>query len=261
MSENQPPPSEPAFDAAAEAKRLLRTIRAGALATRGADGAPFASLVNHATAPDGAPILLLSGLAAHTAHLEGDGRCSLLLAQTGKGDPLAHPRLTVTGVARRDPDPALRERFLRRHPKSALYADFGDFGFWRVAVTAAHLNGGFARAAALGADEILTPIADASDLLAGEAGALDHLNADHADALDLYARLAGEEGAAWRATGLDPDGLDLVAPSGQTHAGRVDLGAGRAVRIAFPEPVNSLGALRGRLVLMAKEARAALGGA
>ena len=39
------------------------------------------------------------------------------------------------------------------------------------------------------------------------------MNADHADALALYAtRLARPRaGGAWRATGLDPDGLDLAA--------------------------------------------------
>ena len=108
------------------------------------------SLVNVATAPDGSPILLLSRLAAHTRHLASDPRLSLLLAQTGGGDPLAHPRVTIMGrgacIVEPDFRAALKARFLARHPESALYADFGDFAFWRVAMEQAHFNGGFARA-------------------------------------------------------------------------------------------------------------------
>ena len=140
-----------AYDALAQAKELLRSVRAGALATLVPGNAfPFASLVNVATAPDGSPILLLSRLAAHTRHLASDPRLSLLLVQTGAGDPLAHPRVTImgTGECVIDPDgrAALKARFLARHPESALYADFADFSFWRVVMEQAHLNGGFARA-------------------------------------------------------------------------------------------------------------------
>jgi putative heme iron utilization protein len=59
-----------------------------------------------------------------------DPRASILLAESGKGDPLAHPRLTVIGRLERCPDPRVRERFLARHPKARLYADFVDFSFF-----------------------------------------------------------------------------------------------------------------------------------
>jgi putative heme iron utilization protein len=74
-------------------------------------------------------------LAAHTRHLEADPRLSLLLAQTGAGDPLTHPRITIVGIGECifDPDrrAVLKARFLAKHPKSALYADFADFSYWR----------------------------------------------------------------------------------------------------------------------------------
>ena len=147
------------FDVLAESRRLQRSVRAGALATNDREGRPFASLVNVATGLDGSPILLLSRLAMHTNHLEADPHCAILLAETGKGDPLAHPRLTIVGTAARDSDPALRERFLSRHPKSALYADFGDFSFWRVTVEWAHLNGGFGKAGQVAGADLLSPVA------------------------------------------------------------------------------------------------------
>src|SRR5262244_149514 len=203
------------FNPIAAAKDLLRVTRAGALATIDRNtGHPFASLVNVATDADGSPLILVSRLSTHTANIEVDGRSSLLLAQTGKGDPLAHPRLTVLGrfvqVGRDSADDArVRRRFLARHPKSELYAGFGDFSFWRMEIASAHLNGGFARAADLKAEDVRTDLAGADDLVATEADAVEHMNADHAEACRLYAsKLLGEPDGAWKLTGIDPDGAD-----------------------------------------------------
>jgi putative heme iron utilization protein len=239
------PPPAPAYDGVPVAKELLRTIRAGALATLDADtGHPFASLVTVATDLDGAPLLLMSTLSAHVRNLERDPRCSILLAQGGRGDPLAHPRLTVMGTAARSAEARVRERFLARHPKARLYADFGDFSFWRVDLAGGHLNGGFARAMNLDAAQLATDLAGAEGLVEAESGAVAHMNEDHRDALALYARrLAGAPAADWRATGLDPEGMDLAAG---------DLTA----RVAFPRRVTGPGDLRRLLKDMADEARA-----
>jgi len=248
LPEGARPPAD--FDPKALAKALLRGIRAGTLGTLDRNtGHPFASLVNVATDVDGAPLILTSRLSTHTANLEADGRASVLLAETGKGDPLAHPRLTVLGrfatVAKGGADEArVRRRFLARHPKSELYADFGDFSFWRMDVVSAHLNGGFARAADLKASDVLTDISDADDLVAAEEGAIAHMNQDHADAIELYAvDLLGEAEGPWKISGIDPDGVDLIAGD-------------RIARLPFKERVTSASALRAALVALAKEARA-----
>src|ERR1700724_71103 len=186
LPENAPAPD---FDRKAVAKGLLRATRAGALATIDRNtGHPFASLVNVATDADGSPLILVSRLSTHTANLEIDGRASLLLASTGKGDPLAHPRLTLLGnfaqIARDDPElPRIRRRFLARHPKSELYAGFGDFSFCPLQTVSAHLNGGFARAADLKSADVMTDLAAAENLLDAEQGAVTHMSADHAEAL------------------------------------------------------------------------------
>src|SRR5665811_1570396 len=212
--ENAAPPAD--FMPLEVAKTLLRLTRTGTLATLDRNsGYPFASLVNVATDVDGAPLILVSRLATHTANLECDGRASLLLAEPGKGDALAHPRLTVLGamapVAREAADePRIRRRFLARHPKSELYAGFGDFAFWRMDVVSAHLNGGFARAADLTAADVLTDVSDAQALLEAEADAITHMNADHAEACRLYAtKLLGAPDGDWRCVGIDPEGLEL----------------------------------------------------
>ncbi len=246
---DQPRPGQdPDFKPLTEAKRLLRCIRAGSLATLNGSGDPFASLVTVATDPAGSPLILLSQLSAHTRHLDKDPRVSLLLAETGAGDPLTHPRLTITGRAEKIVDKetraAIKMRFLARHPRAEIYVDFGDFSFWKIGMEQIHLNGGFARAARFPAARILTPIEGADALLASEGGALSHMNADHADALALYAHvLAGKPEGAWIATGLDPDGMDLACG---------DLTA----RIPFPEPITTPGDLRKVLVALAARARA-----
>ncbi|MDB5601552.1 MAG: pyridoxamine 5-phosphate oxidase [Xanthobacteraceae bacterium] len=245
--ENAPQPAD--FDPVKLAKSLLRSIRAGTLATLDRHtGHPFASLVNVATDLDGAPLILVSKLATHTANLEVDGRASLLFAATGKGDPLAHPRLTVLGklvpIPRGDDDARVRRRFLARHPKAEMYAGFADFAFWRMDVASAHLNGGFARAADLKATDVLSDLGDAQELVEAEAGAVEHMNADHAEAVRLYAvKLLGEADGAWRLTGLDPDGLDLALGD-------------RTARLAFDERVIEAGQLRKVLVALAQQARA-----
>ena len=235
-------------DLKALAKRLLRATRAATLATVAPGGAPFASLTAIATQPDGSPILLLSQLAQHTQHLAADARCSLLLAEAGRGDPLAHPRLTLVGraeVLTPEARDVARRRFLARNPKAELYADFPDFAFWRFQPEAGHLNGGFGRAAQFGWDEIATPLAGCEALLDGEAGAVAHMNADHRDAVALYAtRLLGLPERDWRLSGLDPEGIDLV--SGDLTG-----------RLAFPRPVANGGELRHLLVELVAVARAA----
>jgi heme iron utilization protein len=247
LPENAPAPE---FDPKATAKALLRTTRAGALATIDRNtGHPFASLVNVATDSDGAPLILISRLATHTANLEADGRGSLLLAASGRGDPLAHPRLTVIGSFARIPrenadEPRARRRFLARHPKSELYAGFADFAFWRLRVVSAHLNAGFARAADLAAAEVMTDMSDAENLIASEGGAIAHMNDDHAEALRLYAtKLLGADDGPWRLTGLDPEGLDLALGDA-------------TLRLNFPHRVTTADGLRKTVVDLAKEARA-----
>jgi len=238
------------FDARLVAKTLLRATRAGALATIDRNtGHPFASLVNVATDVDGSPLILISRLSTHTANLENDGRASLLLASVGRGDPLAYPRLTVLGafasIARQDAgEPRLRRRFLGRHPKSELYAGFADFAFWRLKTVSAHLNAGFGRAADLKAVDVLADVSGAENLIEAEAGAIAHMNADHAEAVKLYAtKLLGAEEGAWRLTGLDPEGVDLALGDA-------------TLRLPFPERVTTADALRKVLVDLAAKARA-----
>lgn len=235
------------------AKTLLRTSRYGALATLDPEtGAPTATRVTIVTDIKGRLVTLVSALAAHTGALREDPRCSLLLGEAGKGDPLAHPRLTIAcraaEIGRDAPErAALRERHLRYQPKAKLYIDLGDFRHFVLEPQSASLNAGFGRAYAITPADLLSDGAVAEALAEREAGAVAHMNADHADAVALYARHFGGSRRAgeWRMLGLDPDGVDL------------ELGEER-LRAFFPAPLADAGEMRQVLVAMAQEARAEL---
>jgi hypothetical protein len=120
--------SDPAF----AARCLLRAARWGTLATN-AGNQPFASLVTHAVAPDGAVLLLLSALADHTRHLMDSPSCALMVTGAPAGPNWqTAPRVTVTGRAERVDDPAARAFWLARHPYAREYAVFTDFSVCRT---------------------------------------------------------------------------------------------------------------------------------
>lgn len=228
------------FDPTRTARHLLAQARRGALATLSPSGAPYASLVIVATMPDAAPVLLLSGLARHTANIREDPRVSLLVEETGDGDPLEGARLSLSGMIAPTTSPAAERRFLARHPTAAGYAGFKDFGYWRIEVTGGHLVAGFGRIVDLRASDLTI---DAGPLLESEVGAIEHMNKDHVDAIDLYAtRLLGERHGPWRIIGIDPEGCDLIL--GDTVR-----------RLDFPQRVTNPGALRKMLADLAQEAR------
>lgn len=146
-------------EARALARRLIEGARFAALGVL-VDGAPFVTRIGIGTDEAGHPLTLVSTLAAHTQALIADPRASLLLGEPGaKGDPLTHPRLTVTVQARFiDKPPALRARWLADHPKAGLYIDFADFGFVRFEMITGHLNGGFGKAFRLTAEDLKPPL-------------------------------------------------------------------------------------------------------
>lgn len=234
------------FDPAKLAKSLLRLSRQGALATLvTGSGDPYCSLVNLASHPDGSPILLISALAVHTRNILADSRVSLMLDERAAGDPLEGARIMLSGRAEQagDEKDLLQRRYLNAHPSAEAFVSFKDFSFFRIRPTGTHLVAGFGRIVDLEPARFLTDLSGAEDLLAAEEGAVAHMNADHRDAMSLYAtKLLGAAAGDWRCTGCDPDGLDMQ--DGQA-----------ALRLDFPERVTDGTSLRKMLVRLAGEAR------
>jgi putative heme iron utilization protein len=237
------------FDPSKVTRSLLRRRRQGALATlMAATGDPYCSLVNLASHADGTPLLLISRLAVHTRNILADSRVSLMLDERAPGDPLEGARIMLQGraepVEKAQMEP-VRRRYLAAHPSAETFVDFVDFSFYRLVPSGAHLVAGFGRILDLKPEQFLTDVGDSQGLIEAEAGAVAHMNADHRDALNLYAtRLLGGAGGEWRCTSIDPDGIDL-------QAGEVTL------RLDFPEHVTGPAELRKMLVRLAERARAA----
>jgi heme oxygenase (biliverdin-IX-beta and delta-forming) len=235
------------FDPSKLARSLLRRSRQGALATLMAgSGDPYCSLVNVAADADASPFLLISRLAVHTKNILGDSRVSLMLDERASGDPLEGARIMLAGRAEEaagDHAAVLRRRYLNAHPSAEAFVDFKDFSFFRIVPSGLHLVAGFGRIIDLKPSQFLTDVSDAAALLEAEQGAVEHMNEDHRDAMNLYAtKLLGAEEADWRCTGCDPDGMDMQAGAA-------------TLRLDFPERVRNGGELRKMLVKLAGEAR------
>src|SRR5262245_1914158 len=230
---------------ATAARGLIRQAQIAHFGTLMADtGHPYVSLVNVATDPAGTPILLLSSLAWHTKNIEQDSRASVLCVATpsvGQLDALQGSTVTVLGEMVRAAE-SDRRRYLVQHPQVADYCDFSDFSLWRLEPRQVHAVAGFGRIATFTAAQVFGP-PGVDAIAAVEEEALDHMNRDHRDAVQLYAtRLAGRTGGDWRMAALDRDGFTLVE-------GR------RSARIAFDGPVENAVVLRAALAEMAHRAR------
>jgi hypothetical protein len=244
-----PPVPEPTF--AERARTLAYLGRSGALATlsRRHPGHPFASVMPYALDDAGRPLLLISAMAMHTQNLEADPRASLLVTQPAwSGDPLAAARLTLMGTAGRVPDAdtaAARAAYLARHERARYWADFEDFGLWRLEVADLYYVGGFAAMDWVTAVDYAAarpdPLADAA------AGIVEHMNRDHADALIAYARhFAGETADEASMVSVDRLGFKLRLRRGERLS---------SVRIAFPREVTTAAQSREVLIAMLREAR------
>ncbi len=233
-------------------RTLLAAARTGALATVALDpaGFPFGSLVAYAVDDVGRPLLCLSDLAEHSRNLAADPRASLMASETGGGDPLALPRVTVLGpvvelrgTARETALQAYRDV----HP-GAFYAAFSDFRLYRLDVASVRYVGGFGRMSWVSADDHAA--AEPDPLRPHAADIVAHMNDDHADALVTYCRTFGGRPATARAemVGVDRYGFTMLA----ADEGAADR---TAVRIPFGRRVDTAGAVRAAMIALLREAR------
>ncbi|MFO1113771.1 MAG: hypothetical protein U1E35_07925 [Rhodospirillales bacterium] len=152
-------------------------------------------------------------------------RAALLLEDaSGLANPQTGPRLTLTG--RIIPTPSRGYAASLPAIPAPPYADFGDFRFFRMEVDGGQWVGGFAQARRLERSLLLTDPRASQAIAEAEPSAIDHMHADHAEAIDLWAsRLLGLAGSGWRIIAIDPEGCDL--------------GCGEAAfaRLAFPVPL------------------------
>lgn len=246
--------AEPPF--AERARTLVHLGRTGTLSSqsRRVPGYPFGSVAPYGLDASGRPTFLISTMAMHTQNLLADAHASLLVTQPGwSEDPLAGGRVTLVGDVARVPDgdvEAIRTDYLERHENARHWVDFDDFAFYRMEIRDLYYVAGFGAMGWVAADDYA---AAESDPLAPSAQAIiEHMNADHADALRLYCKVfAGVEADEATMTSVDRMGFRVRARSGERLQG---------LRINFPRDARSSGEARVVLVEMVRDAREKSGG-
>jgi putative heme iron utilization protein len=246
---DQPAVPEPSF--AERARTLVHVARIGSLSTlsRKQPGFPFGSVMPYGLDDQGRPVFLISTMAMHTQNLQADPRASLLVTQNDAGaDPLGASRVTLVGNVLVIPQPEVaeaRELYLARYANSKYWVDYEDFSFYRMDVVEVYYVGGFGVMGWVSASEYLRsqpdPLADAT------AEIIQHMNADHKDALVLLARkFARIESQEATMTAVDRLGFHVRL---KTQEGM------RGARIAFPRTVSNPAETRKVLVEMVQQAR------
>lgn len=258
-----PPLTEPVNaarpSAAEEARTIAASTNTGTLATLTADGDPWASFVTYGLL-HGAPVLCVSNLAEHGRNLAGDPRASIAIvapalafdAEVSDGqasDPLANARITLAGRVEAptgDQRQAARDAQLAAVAAAKYYIDYSDFSLWVLRVSRVRWVGGYGRMDSTSGAAYAA--AEPDPVTPRSAGAIAHLNADHADSLAAMARTLGgyPDTTAATCTGLDRYGLDLrlVTDRGLAYT-----------RIGYADPIDSIDELRSATVELARRAR------
>lgn len=249
-----PPPLTAVADptrpsAAEEARTIAAATNIATLASLTAGGDPWASLVTYGLL-DGAPVLCVSHLAEHGRNLAADPRASLsIVAPRAGDDPLASSRITLAGVVERPVGAeasAARDAHVAAVPAARFYVDYSDFTLWVLRVRRVRWVGGYGRMDSASAADYAA--AEADPIRPHAAGAIDHLNADHAESLAEAARALGgyPDTTAAVCTGVDRYGLDL----------RVETPRGMAyTRTGFGRRLDSVDQLRSAAADLVRRAR------
>ena len=246
---DQPAVPEPSF--AERARTLVYLARIGSLSTlsRKQPGFPFGSVMPYGLDDHGRPLFLISTMAMHTQNLQADPRASLLVTQNDAGgDPLGASRVTLVGNVLPIPLPEVaqaRKLYLARYANSKYWVDFEDFSFYRMDAVDVYYVGGFGVMGWVSASEYghaqPDPLADSM------AEIIQHMNADHKDALILLARVSARI-EAQEATMTAVDRLGF-------HARLKTQDGIRGARIAFLREVSNAAETREVLVEMVQQAR------
>tara|TARA_B000000477_G_C5987354_1_gene183339 strand:- start:38 stop:652 length:615 start_codon:yes stop_codon:yes gene_type:complete len=201
---------------------------------------------------EGDPIFLFSQLAEHTKNLNQNSKASLLIAETGDGNPLALGRVTLVGecheITGEEREPA-KKAFLEAHESASVYADWDDFAFFRLSVDSVRYIGGFGRMSWVSGSRWSDAEADPVDEFSEDI--ITHMNEDHADALVLYCKAMSKATDTSEAvmTGIDRYGFEMLAT---TESGK------KPIRLAFGNEVKNSDEARVELVKLVKEARTIL---
>ena len=227
--------------AALKARTLFNTRCDGVLSTHSIDltGYPFGSLTPYCLNRHGQAVILISTIAQHTKNIEANNKVSLIAFDNNARDSQAGGRVTYIGDAKAVNDDEIAERYYRFYPDSRNFHKTHDFNFYLIEFVRARYIGGFGQIFWV----------EYSDFIKGnpfsfeeETGMVEHMNADHRDAIEHYCDLFDITYSAKEQpilVGVDSEGFHL----------RVE---GAIHRLEFNHPVSTTTEARAALVELAR---------
>lgn len=163
--------------------KLIRSQHSGILSTLSLSvkGFPFGSVTPFLMTESGDIVLYASDIAQHSRNMNANEKVSLFVYDSSERDSQASARVTVIGNASVDSvDASLQTLYFTLFPQAKAYIEAHDFRFYLIKTHKVRYIGGFGEIYWFSQNEwseLMYPMASLVD------GAIQHMHADHADAL------------------------------------------------------------------------------
>jgi putative heme iron utilization protein len=227
--------------AALKARTLFNTRCDGVLSTHSIDlpGYPFGSITPYCINRDGQPVILISTIAQHTRNILADNKVSLIAYDPQTDDTQAAGRVTYIANAVKIDDDEMAERYYRFYPMSRNFHKTHDFNFYALDFVRVRYIGGFGEIYWIEKADFLKANPFSFE---EETGIVEHMNADHQDAMNHYCdlfELAYDADNLPKLVGIDSEGFEL----------RI---GGRLERLQFDSPIGNTLEARQALIELAR---------
>ncbi len=225
---------------------LMASRYAGVLSTNSLDykGFPFGSMTPYCLNHLGEPMIMISDLAQHTKNIEADPRVCLMIPDDLRHkSPQTLARVSYLGQAEPIDDELFQVRYFSFFPNSKDYIKTHNFRIFRIIFKAIRYIGGFGKIHWLETDAWhRQPIFNPVDV----AGAIDHMNEDHRDALLEYLQAQVPEQVKIQEEGVKLINVDCYG----FHIRHSEI-----TRVNFLEPLQDPSELRTAFVQLLKHLR------
>lgn len=240
-----------------EAKQLVHSADFSVISTLSHNlrGYPFGSVSPFISDYEGNIYVYISDIAQHAKNLSHDSRVSFTLFNTStEGDHNTQGRVTIVGDGEKldaQSQATWLAKYFKLFPDAVKYQQTHDFHLWKISPVRIRFIGGFGKIFWIEKEEWLTRSPDWS--LQDEQGMIEHMNDDHADAMQLILQHHGK---------ID-DNDTTIAINDVTMAGVLPSGCylrtgHRNHFIAFDALANTSKEVRMQLVALTQTARSAL---
>lgn len=177
------------------ARKLMRQQHSGVLSTLSISmkGFPFGSITPYLMTEEGDIVIYASDIAQHSRNMKVESKVSLCVHDAHAQDSQANARVTLCAYAEIDAvDKDLQQAYFTLFPQAKAYVKAHDFRFYLLHVDRVRYIGGFGEIYWFSQEEW----SESLPVSAQSKAAIEHMHADHADALaDIVNVFAVKSGA------------------------------------------------------------------